>query len=144
MRYNVRNRYGRFTKVRYAVRNSAGRFTRSCNRDVRGRFVTATSGAKNYRHSLRDALGRFRKAYRHAHKDSFGRFASYNYRHSLRDSVTGRFVPRDAASHSSFHSSEWDQWVAEVEEVVAEILASLKKAAETPDEDVLVVIPVVI
>src|ERR1035437_58004 len=87
MTYNVRDRNGRFTKIRHSERDR-----------VTGRFVSQTVD----RHSLRDEVGRFRSAKKYSVRDGLGRFSEVNYRHNVRDDVTGRFI-----SARKFDDTPW-------------------------------------
>jgi hypothetical protein len=92
MIYNVRDRRGRFTKIRHSLRDNAS-----------GRFVPRTvKSARKY--SLRDeATGRFRPAKKYNVRDERGRFAEENYRHNLRDETTGRFI----SARKDFDNIPW-------------------------------------
>lgn len=91
MNYNVRDRKGRFTKVRHSERDSET-----------GRFVSRTVA----KHSLRDEFGRFRSAKKYSVRNEQGRFT--DYRHNVRDEVTGRFV--SAKKGFNFTNDELDEW----------------------------------
>jgi hypothetical protein len=82
MTYNVRDRRGRFTKIRHSLRDNTS-----------GRFVPRTvKSAKKYSLLRDEATGRFRPAKKYNVRDEHGRFVEENYRHNLRDETTGRFV----------------------------------------------------
>jgi hypothetical protein len=92
MTYNVRDRRGRYTKIRHSLRDNTS-----------GRFVPRTvKSAKKY--SLRDeATGRFRPAKKYNVRDEHGRFVEENYRHNLRDETTGRFI----SARKDFDNIPW-------------------------------------